>query len=212
MDFNALRQLDIISSGRIETLDDAATYVRKAAALCGMADSAAVPDDFESRLAAAELDAAKDPGKLVLDNQVAEAFNFMSHEFGVTHPARLTAPDILQYRGVMASIFPHIFSPKSVSGSRPIGAIVMLYMLVYNGGITEGVRKAAQLDRAPGSMKLPPGRTMGGVWAPDRNPNLISSREYQMASLTYLARGSRQEIGLFVERLMTILVKPSVKQ
>jgi len=203
VDFEALRQLDAVSSGRIESLDDATAYVRKSAALCDAADSRLVPGDLESRLAWAELDAAKDPDRLVPDHQVAEAFNFISDEFGVPHPARLTASDVLLYRGVMSAIFPHVFSPKSVSGNRPVGAMVMLYLLVYNGGITEGVRKAAQLDRPPGSLKISGGTSSGHIGLA-RNPNLIG-REYQTARRAYFQRLSPHEIRSFVDRSAVIM-------
>lgn len=199
-----LQQLDTLSSDRIEGLGDAGTYVRKAAALCGTTDPSLVPDDLESRFAAAELDAAKDPNKLVSDDQVAEAFNFMSKEFQVAHPAHLTASDILQYRSVNASIFPHIFSPKAVGGSRPFGAAVMLYQLWFNGGAMEGVRKAAQLDRPPGSLKVSPSGGSSGI---DKNPNLIG-REYQMAGYAYFAQRSSRRISFFLDRLAGIMGLP----
>jgi hypothetical protein len=153
MDFEAIRQMDAASSARIEDLNDATAYVKESAILCGVANSALFSEELERRIASAELDGAKDPTKLVSDEQVATAFNFMSDEFRVPHPVQLTGADVLQYRSVMAAIFPHIFSPKSVRGSRPVGTIVMLYQLVYNGGITDGVRKAALLDRPPGASK-----------------------------------------------------------
>lgn len=203
VDFNALRQLDAVSSGKIESLDDATAYVRKSATLCGVTDSALLPDDFENRLAASELAAAKDPNSLVSDDRVAETFNFISDEFRVEHPARLTASDILEYRSVMASIFPHVFSPKSVGGSRPVGAILMLYQLWYNGGVTEGVKRAAQLDRPPGSLKIS-GGTVGGRWTADRNPNL-PGREYQAAGRTYFRQHSLQDIRGFADRLIALM-------
>jgi len=118
MDSRSLFKLEVLSSGRIEGPDDATAYVRKAAAICGVADPALVPDGLESRLSAAELDAAKDPSKLISDDQVARAFNFMSDQFGVANPIRLAGTDVLHYRGVMSAIFPHVFSREAVSGSR----------------------------------------------------------------------------------------------
>jgi hypothetical protein len=197
--FQSLQELDALSVSRIASVEDAAAYVRKAAALCGIADPSRVPDGIQSRLAAAEWEASKNPAKLVSDDQVAAAFNFMSDEFRVTHPVLLTASDVLQYRSVMASIFPHLFSPKSVKGSRPVGAMVMLYNLVYNGGITEGVSKAAQLDRPPGSLKV-----TGGHITPETSPNLLG-REYQAASLTYFRQHSNKDIRFFVDRLAVLL-------
>jgi hypothetical protein len=205
-----LQQLDTLSSDPIEGLSDARAYVRKAAALCGTTDPSLVPDDLESRFAAAELDVAKDPSKLVSDDQIAEAFNLMSDEFQVPHPAHLTATDILQYRSVRASIFPHIFSPKTVGGSRPFGAIVMLYQLWFNGGDMEGVRKAAQLDLAPGSIKIShSGGSAGGSGGViNNNPNLIFDKEYQRAGYIYFAQRSPQQISSFLNRLAGIIQLP----
>jgi hypothetical protein len=203
----ALQQLDALSSDKIESLDDASAYVRKTAVICGTSDPSLLPGNLESRLAVAELDAAKDPNKLVSDDQVAKAFNFMSEEFQVPHPARLTASDILQYRSVQASIFPHIFSPKPVSGTRPIGTIVMLYQLWLNGGVTEGVRKAALLDRPPGSLKIASGQIVGRSGL-DRDPNLVG-REYQIAGYSYFNQRTPQQISSFLDRLTRIMDLPN---
>lgn len=201
VDFETLRHLNAASAGKIESLDDARAYMKKSATLCGLTDFALMPDDFELRLATAEFHAARDPKALVSDDQVAAAFNFMSDEFRVAHPVLLTASDILQYRSVMASIFPNIFSPKGVTGSRPVGAMVTLWMLVYNGGITDGVRKAAQLDRPPGSLKV---SASGGRIVPNRNPTPIAT-EYQRASLTYFHSRSRQDVRSFLGRIAGIM-------
>jgi hypothetical protein len=206
--FQSLQQLGTLASGRIESPDDAAAYVRKAVAICGTTDpSIVLPDRIGRRLAGAEWGAANDPNKLVSDGQVAEAFNFMSDEFGVANPARLTASDILQYRSVQASLFPHIFSGKSVSGSRPVGAIVMLYQLWYNGGVTEGVRKAAQLDRPPGGPRVTGGHIIGRSLTPDKNPNLVG-REYQRAGRKYFEQRSPLETRSFLAKLATTLGIP----
>jgi hypothetical protein len=204
LSFPALQQLDSLSANRIESLDDAKSYVEKAAALFGVTDPSLMPGDLEPRLAAAELAAAKDPDKLVSDDRVAEAFNFLSDEFRVANPQRLTGADILLYRSVQASIFPHAFSPKSVNGSRPLGALVMLSQLIFNGGVTEGVRNAAKLDRPPGTLKVVQGGVAGKSWMPDRAPNLIA-RRYQAASLAYFAHQSTQEILSFLDRLSAMI-------
>lgn len=200
--FQSLQQLDTLSAGRIESPDDAKTYVRKAAALCGITDLSLAPDDIESRLAAAERDAAKDPNKLLSDDQVAEAFNFMSDEFQVAHPAHLTASDILEYRSVMASIFPHMFSPKTVGGSRPAVAIVMLYQLWYSGGVTEGVRNAAKLDRPSGSLKVTSGQITGRKGGASRTD---AEAEYRVAGREYFQKRTPQELQSFFSRLAGIV-------
>jgi len=200
LSFSALQQLDALSADRVESLEDATAYVTKAATQFGIADPSFIPGGLASRFAAAELAAAKDPDKLVSDEQVAEAFNFLSDEFHVANPERLTGADILLYRGVKASMYPHLYSPKSVGGSRPLGALIMLDTLICEGGIMDGVRKAALLDRPPGSLKI-----TGGRIALNRSPNL-TAREYQRASLTYFAQLSPREILSFFDRLAGILV------
>jgi hypothetical protein len=204
--FQSLQQLDALASSKIRSLEDATSYVRQSAVLCGAADPGSLPESLESRLAKAEWDAAREPSKLVSDEQVASAFNFMSDEFGVQHPARLTASDILQYRSVQASIFPNVFSPKTVSGSRPLGALVMLYQLWYNGGVTEGVRNAAKLDRAPGSQKVTSGQVVVRLGT-DQNAS-AAARRYRASGGLYLAQASPEQIHRLIERLAEILSLP----
>jgi len=91
-----------------------------------------------------------------------------------------------------------------VSGSRPAGATVMLYQLWYNGGVTEDMRKAAQLDRPPGSLKVSPS---GGSSGPNKNPNLLG-REYQLAGYAYFAQRSPQQVSSFLDRLAEIMHLP----
>jgi hypothetical protein len=206
LSFQALKQLDAISASRIESPEDAVAYVRNAAAQFGIAGPALLPNGVESSLAAAELEVAKDPSKLVSDDRVAQAFNFLSDELRVANPRRLTGADILLYRGVKASMFPHLYSPKTVSGSRPLGALIMLDTLICEGGVMDGIRKAALLDRPPGSLKVTDGRIVGhpGAWTSNGNPNLIN-REYRNASLAYFAQLSPREIRSFFDRLAGIL-------
>jgi len=194
LSFQSLQQLDALSSGPIRNLEDATAYVRKAAEQFGITDPAFLPGGLESRLAVAELAAANDPDKLVSDEQVAEAFNFLSDEFQVANPERLTGADILLYRGVKASMFPHLYSPKSIAGSRPLGSLIMLDTLVCEGGIMDGVRRAAEMDRAPGSLKVDPSRTRIAL-NKNRNP---TTREYQIASARYFQ-------GLTSERMQTVV-------
>jgi hypothetical protein len=202
--FQSLQDLDALSAGKIASVEDATAYVRKAAAICGTTDPSLVPTDIESRLATAEWEASKEPAKLVSDDQVAEAFNFISEEFQVPHPAHLTAQDILQYRSVMASMFPHLFNGKGENGSRPVGAVVIIRMLLYSGGLAEGARKAAQLDRPPGGLKMSPSSGWSG---PDRNPN-IAAAEYRVAGQNYFGTQPPKRIGSFIERLAQIIGLP----
>jgi hypothetical protein len=144
----------------------------------------------------------KDPSKLVSDDQVAEAFNFMSGEFHVSDPTHLTGADVSHYRGVMSAIWPHVFSPKSVSGSRPVGAVVMLYMLINNGGMTEGVKKVG----GPSGFAITgePSHTVPGS---GKNSNLLAI-EYETASATYFGRLSPEEAHSFLDRLAKIMALP----
>jgi hypothetical protein len=199
LSFQALQQLDALSASKIEGLDEATAYVNQVAAQFGVTDPSLIPGGLASRLATAELRAAKGPDKLVSDEQVAEAFNFLLDEFHVANSERLTGADILLYRGVKASMFPHLYSPKTVSGSRPLGALIMLDSLICEGGVMDGVRKAALLDRSPGSLRI-----TGGRIALNTNPNL-AAREYQRASLTYFAQLSPSQTRSFADRLTTIL-------
>jgi hypothetical protein len=204
IDFRSLQQLDYLSSGQIQSLDDAKLYVRKSATLCGIFNSYLVSDHLESRLAADEFDAAKESNKLVSDDQVAQGFNFLSGEFAVAHPVHLLASDILQYRSVMSALFPHVFSAKNINGSRPVAAIVMLYMLVYNGGITEGVKRLGEVDHPPGSLKISPtsSRLVLG------SPTLVEL-EYRAASRAYFERQPPQAVQSLLEQLAGVLSLPA---
>ena len=146
------------------------------------------------------MDAARDPNRLVSDAEVAAAFNFMSGEFHVANPTRLTGADVLQYRAVMSAIFPHVFSPKSVRGSRPVGAVVMLYMLVYYGGMTDGWKKVG----GPHSFGITEGDPIGHAGV-DRN---VVAKEYQAASESYFQKRSAEEFRKFANRLAKILALP----
>jgi hypothetical protein len=200
IDSRTLFKLEVLSSGRIADQDGATAYVRKATAICGADDPVVLPEGFESRLAAAELNAAKDPAKLISDDQVANAFNFMSDEFGVANPIRLTGVDILHYRGVMSAIFPHVFSPATVSGSRPVGAVVMLYMLVSYGGMTEGWKKVG----GPNSFGISEAEP---VERPGIDRSAIA-REYQTASMAYFQKRQPEEVRSFFGRLARIMTIP----
>jgi hypothetical protein len=200
IDSRSLWPLERLSSGRIESLGEAAAYVRKASVLCGIADPELVPDGLESRLATAELDAVSDPSKRISDDQVAQAFNFVSGQFGVANPTRLTGADVLHYREVMSKIFPHVFSPQAVSGSRPVGAVVMLYMLVYYGGMTDGWKRVG----GPSSFGISEAEPFG---RPGIDRNAIA-REYQAASLAYFQKRQPEEVRSFLRRVAKIIALP----
>lgn len=124
----------------------------------------------------------------------------MSDQFGVANPTRLAGADVLQYRGVMAAIFPRVFGPKTIGGSRPVGAVVMLYLLVYYGGMTDGWKKVGGPNSFGISEAEPTGRP--GI---DRH---VIAREYQTASLAYFQKRKPEEVRSFLGRLAKILALP----
>jgi hypothetical protein len=207
IDSRSLWPLERLSASKIDNIGDATVYVSKAATLCGIAAPDLLPENLESRIAKAELDVAKDPSRLISDDQVAEAFNFMSDEFHVPTPTRLTGADALHYRGVMSAFLPHVFSPKSVSGNRPVGALVMLYMLVYYGGMTEGWKKAG----GPGGYGITEADPDHPVPGTGKTSTLIAT-EYQTAANSYFLQRSPDEAHAFLNRMAKILTLPSGRQ
>jgi hypothetical protein len=203
LDSRSLWPLERLSAAKIEGLPDATAYVRKAASLCGIADLSLLPGDLEPRLAQAELDAAKDPNKLISDQQVAEAFNAMSDEFRVTDPIHLTGSDILRYRDAMSAFLPHLFRPKSLSGNRPIGTVVMLYMLLYHGGMTGGWKRVG----GPGGFGVTEADPDHPVPGTGKTSNLIAI-EYQTAAGSYFSQRSPQDVRAFLDRLAVTLGLP----
>jgi hypothetical protein len=204
IDIRSLWSLERLSSGAIETPGDAADYVRKAAAACGAADRAAVPDALESQLATAELEAAKDSSKLVSDDRIAQAFNFMSDEFRVADPTRLTGEGVLHYRSTMSAFWPHLFGAKSAKGSRPVGAVVTLYLLTFYGGMTGGFKKVG----GPGGFGITDAEPDHPVPGTGKTSNLIA-QEYQNAAAEYFAQRSPQQIRSFLAQLAGILALPA---
>jgi hypothetical protein len=203
LDSRSLWPLERLSAGKIESLPDATDYVRKAARLCGIADPSLLPGDLESRLAEAELDAAKDPNRLISDEQVAEAFNAMSGEFHVADPIHLTGSDVLRYRDAMSAFLPHLFRPKSLSGNRPVGTVVVLYMLVYHGGMTGGWKRVG----GPGGFGVTEAEPDHPVPGIGKTSNLIAI-EYQTAAGSYFSQRSPQDVRAFLDRLAATLGLP----
>jgi hypothetical protein len=162
-----------------------------------------MPDALESRLAAAELEAAKDSSKLVSDNRIAEAFNFMSDEFRVQDPTRLTGEGVSHYRSTLSAFWPRLFGANSVKGSRPVGAAVTLYLLTFYGGMTGGFKKVG----GPGGFGITDAEPDHPVPGTGKTSNLIAL-EYQNAAAAYFAERSPQQIRSFLERLAGILGLP----
>jgi hypothetical protein len=204
IDIRSLWALEKLSSGAIETSADAADYVRKAAAVSGVTDPAAVPNALESRLATAELEAVKGPSKLVSDDRVADAFNLISNEFRVADPTRLTGEGVSHYRRSMSAIWPHLFSTGSANGSRPVGAVVTLYMLTFYGGMTGGLKKVG----GPGGFGITDAEPDHPVPGTGKTSNLIAL-EYQRAAAKYFAEQSPEEIRSFLDRLAGTLALPA---
>jgi hypothetical protein len=156
-------------------------------------------------LVKAELAAAHDPTRLVSDEKVADAFNFLSDEFRVPHPQRLTGIDILQYRVTMAAIYPHVFSPRSAGGVRPVEALILLHQLVFNGGVPEGAKKVAQKDPQPGSRKID---ISSGRLIPGKQTNSIA-REYQVSSSSYFGRLTSLKVRSLVDSIAKFTALPA---
>jgi hypothetical protein len=204
IDIRSLWSLERLSSGAIETSADAADYARKAAAACGVSDPAVVPNALESRLATAEFEASKDSSKLVSDDHIAQAFNLMSDEFRVGDPTRLTGEGVSHYRSTLSAFWPHLFGSKSAKGSRPVGAVVTLYMLTFYGGMTGGFKKVG----GPAGFGITDAEPDHPVPGTGKTSNLIAL-EYQRAAAKYFAEQSPEEIRSFLDRLAGTLALPA---
>ncbi len=154
----SLRSINSLPSTQITSLEEAETYVRQVAEFCGV-QGPILAGQLLPRLVEGEWAAAQDPSKLVSDDRLADAFNFLSNEFRVPHQQRVTGADVLQFRTTMSAIYPHVFSPKRLGGSRPVAAMITLQQMVFNGGVPEGAKKYAQNGPKPGSFKADPSRT-----------------------------------------------------
>ena len=204
VNFRSLQTINSLPDTRITSLDQAKAYVKQVAEACGVQGPILI-GELLPRLVRAELAAAQDPSQLVSDDRVADAFNFLSDEFRVPHPQRLTGTEVLQFRTTMSAIYPHVFSPKSMSGSRPVAALITLHQLVFNGGVPEGAKKYAQKDPQPGSFKIDPSRTRMAI---DKNPNPIA-REYRTASATYFHGLTSEKMQPFVDSIAKIMALPA---
>lgn len=201
MSTEALRQLEALSEPPIQSLDDARHYVANAATWM-RGDSEALPESCKKRVAAAELAAASDRDKLVPDQNIADAFAFLSRKFNVTHSEAVTSGDVREYRCVMAALFPQLFSQSSPDGVRPVGAAVMLYLMIHGGGIPQGAREIAK-QGIPKRFRVDSrlARLAPAYLAP-------SEVEYQSAYRKYCENTSPQEKEALVEQLMKILELP----
>jgi len=199
----SLQTINSLPDTKIANLDDAQAYVKQVAAACGV-QGPILAGELLPRLAKAELATAQDPSQLVSDDRLAEAFNFLSDQFQVPHPQRLTGTDVLQFRTTMSAIYPHVFSPKSMSGSRPVQALITLHQLVFNGGVPEGAKKVAQKDPQPGSLKIDPSRSRA---VPDTFTS-PAVREYRFSAIRYFAGLSPQQMRSVVGSITEIMALP----
>jgi len=200
----SIRIINSLDDPEIESLGDAEAYVRQVARACGV-QGPVLTKGLLPRLAEGELAAAQDPSRLVSDDNVAEAFNFLSREFQAPHPQVLTGNEVLQFRTAMSAIYPHVFSPKSVPGSRPTQALIMLHQLVFNGGVPEGAKRFAQKNPQPGGFKAVASRIQLN---PDPNPSL-AVREYRSASIAYFRRLNEPEMHSLIESVAKIMALPA---
>lgn len=201
----SLQSIDSLPSTRITSLEEAETYVKRVAELCGI-QGPILTGELLPRLVQGEWAAAQDPSKLVSDDRLAEAFNFLSTEFRVPHPQHVTGADILQFRITRSAMYPHVFSPKTVSGSRPVEAVISLQQLVFDGGVLEGAKKFAQKDPQPGSFKIDPSRTRVALGT---NPKLMIAREYQTASMTYFRGLTAEGLQSLIDSITKIMALPA---
>jgi hypothetical protein len=204
VNIRSLQMINSLPDTKIANLGDAQVYVNQVAAACGV-QGPVLTGELLPRLAQGELAAGQDPSHLVSDDRVAEAFNFLSREFQVPHPAPITGTDVLQFRTTMSAIYPHVFSPNVMSGSRPVQALITLHQLVFNGGVPEGAKKFARKDPVPGSFKVVSSRV---VLAPGGIPS-AAEMEYRTASRAYLRGLTAQAMQSFVDSLTKIMALPA---
>jgi hypothetical protein len=205
VNLRSLQSINSLPSTPITTLEEAETYVRQVAELCGI-QGPILTGELLPRLVQGEWAAAQDPSKLVSDDRLAEAFNFLSTEFRVPHPQHVTGTDILQFRIARSAMYAHVFSPRTVSGSRPVEAVISLQQLVFDGGVLEGAKRYAQKDPHPGSFKIDPSRSRAGINA---NPNLMIAREYQTASMRYFRGLTAQGLQSLIDSIARIMALPA---
>jgi len=198
VNIRSLQGINSLLPIQITSLEEAESYVERVADLCGV-QGPVLRGELLPRLAKAELEAAQDPSQLIPDDRVADAFNFLSEEFRVPHPQRLTGTDVLQFRTAMAAIYPLVFSGKDVPGSRPTQALIMLHQLIFNGGVPEGAKKFAQRDPRPGSFKVRAARS-----TVDRNPDL-AVREFRIASMNYFRGLNESGMHSLLESIARIM-------
>ncbi len=205
VNLRSLQSINSLPPTPITSLEEAKTYVRQVAELCGV-QGPVLTGELLARLVEGEWAAAQDPSKLVSDDRLAEAFNFLSTEFRVPHPQHVTGTDILQFRIARSAIYPHVFSPKTVSGSRPVEAVISLQQLVFDGGVLEGAKKFAQKDPQPGSFKIDPSRSRAAI---DANPDLMIAREYRTASMMYFRGLTAQGLQSLIDSIAKIMAFPT---
>ncbi len=205
VNLRSLQGIDSIPHTSITTPEEAEEYVKQVALFCGV-QGPILTGELLPLLAKAELAAAQDPSKLVSDDRLAEAFNFLSTEFRVPHPQHVTGTDVLQFRIARSAIYAHVFSPRTASGSRPVEAVISLQQLVFDGGVLEGAKRYAQKDPQPGSFKIDPSRSRAGINA---NPNLMIAREYQTASMTYFRGLTAQGLQSLIDSIARIMALPA---
>ncbi len=203
VNLRTLQSIDSLPPIQIKSLEEAEAYVGQVAELCGI-QGPILTGELIPRLVQGEWAAAQDPSQLVSDDHLAEAFNVLSAEFRVPHPQHVTGADILQFRIARSAIYPHVFSPKTVSGSRPVEAVISLQQLVFDGGVLEGAKKFAQKDPQPGSFKIDPSRSRAVINA---NPNPIAT-EYRTASMKYFRGLSSRGMQSLVDSITKIMALP----
>jgi hypothetical protein len=192
MSFERLRKIDSMSENIIVTSADAKAYVADAAEAWSLGASNGEDvqqHKFLSRLTRAEFNAAQNPDKKISDAQIAIAFNRVSAELKVSAPT-LDDAKVRAFRIIWRSVCPHLFPANEKL--RPVAASVLLYLLIYNGGVSEA---AIQLSQS--ASLLQPDYVHGKLVA--KTFPVSSDESKQMDYLNAVRSLSPQQVNQLVE-------------
>lgn len=113
--------------------------------------------EFEDRLARAEYAAVRDPNKLIPEVRIADTFNKLLDEWGLSSWPRVTIPELhalrllyapTNYPDSVARLPNESIAPRC----RPTEALFLLYALDSNGGTPPEIRKQVRDSRFPWSL------------------------------------------------------------
>ncbi len=194
MSLDNVRKVDSISENVIRTAADANAYVTNAAEAWGLrqpqSEEVLTRQNILSRLATAEFVASHNPQTKISDAQIATAFNHISADLRISTEISLNESTVRAFRIVWGSICPHLFPANE--NLRPVAASILLYLLVYNGGVSE---TAIQLSKSASLVR--PDYAHAHL-APN-TPPISAEQSRQMAYLSALRSLSSQQINDLVE-------------